>query len=90
MKFADGSTASATIVGRDPGTDLAVIKASGVSGKTPATLGSTTTVHVGDTVLAIGSPLGLDGSVSSGHRLGAAPHRRAGQRDRQRVRRLGE
>jgi putative serine protease PepD len=66
VKFADGSTASATIVGRDPGTDLAVIKASGVSGKTPATLGSTTTVHVGDTVLAIGSPLGLDGSVSSG------------------------
>jgi putative serine protease PepD len=66
VKFADGTTASATIVGRDPGTDLAVIKASGVSGKTPATLGSTSTVHVGDTVLAIGSPLGLDGSVSSG------------------------
>jgi putative serine protease PepD len=66
VKFADGSTASASIVGRDPGTDLAVIKASGVSGKTPATLGSTAGVHVGDTVLAIGSPLGLDGSVSSG------------------------
>ncbi len=66
VKFSDGTTASATIVGRDPGTDLAVIKASGVSGKTPATLGSTSTVHVGDTVLAIGSPLGLDGSVSSG------------------------
>ncbi len=66
VKFADGTTAPATIVGRDPGTDLAVIKASGVSGKTPATLGSTSTVHVGDTVLAIGSPLGLDGSVSSG------------------------
>jgi putative serine protease PepD len=66
VKFADGTTASATIVGRDPDTDLAVIKASGVSGKTPATLGSSNSVHVGDTVLAIGSPLGLDGSVSSG------------------------
>jgi putative serine protease PepD len=66
VKFADGSTASASIVGRDPATDLAVIKASGVSGKTPATLGSTAGVHVGDAVLAIGSPLGLDGSVSSG------------------------
>jgi putative serine protease PepD len=66
VKFADGTTAPATIIGRDPDTDLAVIKASGVSGKTPATLGSTSTVHVGDTVLALGSPLGLDGSVSSG------------------------
>ncbi len=66
VKFNDGSTASASIVGRDPDTDLAVIKAAGVSGKKPATLGSTSTVHVGDTVLAIGSPLGLDGSVTSG------------------------
>jgi putative serine protease PepD len=66
VKFADGTTAAATIVGRDPDTDLAVIKATGVSGKTPATLGSTSTLHVGDTVLALGSPLGLDGSVSSG------------------------
>jgi putative serine protease PepD len=66
VKFSDGSTAPATIVGRDPDTDLAVIKASGVSGKTAATLGSTGTVHVGDTVLAIGSPLGLEGSVTSG------------------------
>jgi putative serine protease PepD len=66
VKFNDGSTASATIIGRDPDTDLAVIKAAGVSGKTPATLGSTSTLHVGDTVLAIGSPLGLEGSVTSG------------------------
>jgi putative serine protease PepD len=66
VKFSDGSTASATILGRDPDTDLAVIKASGVSGKKPATLGSTGSVHVGDTVLALGSPLGLEGSVTSG------------------------
>jgi putative serine protease PepD len=66
VKFSDGSTAGAQILGRDPATDLAVIKATDVSGKTPASLGSTTNVHVGDTVLAIGSPLGLEGSVSSG------------------------
>ncbi|MCW2546176.1 MAG: HtrA2 peptidase [Mycobacterium sp.] len=66
VKFSDGSTAAAQIMGRDPATDLAVIKATGVSGKTPATLGTTSTLHVGDAVLAIGSPLGLEGSVSSG------------------------
>ena len=66
VKFSDGTTAAASILGRDPATDLAVIKAKGVSGRTPATLGSMSGVHVGDTVLAIGSPLGLDGSVSSG------------------------
>ena len=66
VKFSDGTTAAATILGRDPATDLAVIRAEDVSGKTPATLASMSTVHVGDSVLAIGSPLGLDGSVSSG------------------------
>jgi putative serine protease PepD len=66
VKFSSGKTANATIVGRDPSSDIAVIKASGVSGLTPATLGSTSSLHVGDTVLAIGSPLGLDGSVTSG------------------------
>jgi putative serine protease PepD len=66
VKRSDGSTASATIVGRDPSADLAVIKMSGVSGLPVATLGSSSDLHVGDTVLAIGSPLGLEGSVSSG------------------------
>jgi putative serine protease PepD len=66
VKFSDGTKAAATLVGRDPSVDLAVIKATGVSGLTPATLGDTSSVHVGDTVLALGSPLGLDGSVSAG------------------------
>jgi putative serine protease PepD len=66
VKFADGRTASARILGRDPTVDLAVIRASNISGVTPATLGTTKSVHVGDTVLAIGSPLGLEGSVTSG------------------------
>ncbi len=66
VTFSDGSTAAAEIVGRDPATDLAVIQAQDVSGMTPATLGSSADLNVGDTVLAIGSPLGLDGSVSAG------------------------
>ncbi|MBN2622140.1 MAG: trypsin-like peptidase domain-containing protein [Acidimicrobiales bacterium] len=66
VTFADGTSADADIVGRDPATDLAVIEAQGVSGLTPARLGSSGDLHVGDTVLAIGSPLGLDGSVSAG------------------------
>jgi putative serine protease PepD len=66
VTFSDGKTAKANIVGRDTSTDLAVIKASGVSGLKPATFGNSDSVHVGDTVLAIGSPLGLEGSVSAG------------------------
>jgi putative serine protease PepD len=66
VTFSDGTTADAEIVGRDPATDLAVIQAQDVSGLTPATLGSSDDLNVGDTVLAIGSPLGLDGSVTSG------------------------
>jgi putative serine protease PepD len=66
VKFSDGTTADAEILGRDPSTDLAVIKADGVSGLKAATLGSVDDVQVGETVLAIGSPLGLEGSVSSG------------------------
>lgn len=66
VKLSDGRTAKATIIGRDPSSDLAVIRAPGLSGLKPATLGSSASLHVGDTVLAIGSPLGLDGSVTSG------------------------
>jgi len=64
--FADGKKATATIVGTDPRTDLAVIKASGVSGLKKATFGKSADMQVGDTVLALGSPLGLQGSVTSG------------------------
>jgi putative serine protease PepD len=66
VTFSDGSEADARILGRDPATDLAVIQAEDVSDLTAAKLGSSADLHVGDTVLAIGSPLGLDGSVSAG------------------------
>ncbi|GAA4435742.1 trypsin-like peptidase domain-containing protein [Phytohabitans houttuyneae] len=66
LTFADGKTANAKVVGTDPRTDLAVVKAEGVSGLSAATFGDSDGMQVGDTVLAIGSPLGLDGSVTSG------------------------
>jgi putative serine protease PepD len=64
--FADGKKATASIVGTDPRTDLAVVKATGISGLHPARFGSSANMQVGDTVLAIGSPLGLEGSVTAG------------------------
>ncbi len=57
----------ADIVGRDPETDLAVIKVrTGGKALVPATLGSSGNLVVGDPVVAIGSPLGLAGTVTSG------------------------
>jgi putative serine protease PepD len=53
-------------VDRDPTSDLAVIQATGVSGLTPATLGDSTSVQVGEQVVAIGAPLGMSNTVTSG------------------------
>ncbi|RLK13546.1 putative serine protease PepD [Micromonospora sp. M71_S20] len=66
VTFADGKTAEAKIVGTDPKTDLAVVKANGVSGLKAATFGDSDAMQVGDQVLALGSPLGLQGSVTAG------------------------
>ncbi|PZG20454.1 trypsin, partial [Spongiactinospora gelatinilytica] len=66
VRFNDGRTAKATVKGTDPATDLAVLQASGVSGLTAASLGDSDRLKVGDSVLAIGSPLGLAGSVTAG------------------------
>jgi len=64
--FQNGSTATAQIVGRDPSSDIAVIRAQGVSGLTPLPLGNSDAVRVGQQVVAVGSPLGLGGSVTTG------------------------
>jgi putative serine protease PepD len=66
VSFNDGTDAQAHIVGRDPLTDLAVIQAEGVSGLNPATLGTSSSLRVGEQVVAIGSPFGLDSTVTSG------------------------
>jgi putative serine protease PepD len=65
VTLADGTAAGATLVGTDPDTDLAVIKAR-VTGLPVATLGRSGNLQVGDPVVAIGSPLGLKGTVTSG------------------------
>ncbi|GIG85950.1 trypsin-like peptidase domain-containing protein [Plantactinospora endophytica] len=64
--FADGKNADAKVIGTDPKTDLAVVKAEGLSGLTAAKFGDSDAMQVGDQVLALGSPLGLQGSVTAG------------------------
>ncbi|MEV0339635.1 trypsin-like peptidase domain-containing protein [Nocardia sp. NPDC050713] len=66
VMFSDGSSAPATLVGADPVSDLAVIKVQGKSGLTPIELGSSSNLQVGQPVIAIGSPLGLAGTVTTG------------------------
>ena len=66
VTFANGQTAPFTVVGTDPAGDLAVVRAQGVSGLTPITVGSSKDVKVGEQVVAIGSPLGLQGTVTTG------------------------
>jgi putative serine protease PepD len=64
--FSSGKIANATVVGRDPTTDIAVIKAGGVSGLPTATLGDSGALQVGQNVVAIGAPFQLSGTVTSG------------------------
>ncbi|ALG05970.1 S1C family serine protease [Kibdelosporangium phytohabitans] len=63
--FADGSDASFEVVGADPLSDLAVLSASGDI-PPPATLGDADQLEVGQLVVAVGNPLGLNGSVTAG------------------------
>jgi putative serine protease PepD len=67
VMFSDGSKYSASLVGADPSTDLAVIKVDAPSSKLhPLTIGDSSKLAVGDGVVAIGSPFGLDETVTSG------------------------
>jgi putative serine protease PepD len=66
VTFADGKTSTFTIVGIDPASDIAVVRAKGASGLTPITLGSSANLRVGQDVVAVGSPLGLEGTVTTG------------------------
>lgn len=65
--FSDGSTASAKVVGQDPGDDLAVIKVDVSADRLhPLSLGDSSSVEVGQLVIAIGNPFDLHNSVTSG------------------------
>ncbi len=67
VTFGDGKTYTATVVGKDTSTDVAVLKVSAPASElSPLTLGDSSTVAVGDGVVAIGDPFGLDDSVTSG------------------------
>ncbi len=66
VAFDDGSYADARVLGTDPLTDTAVIQAEGVSGLTAATIGQSANLDVGQEVVAIGSPFGLESTVTSG------------------------
>jgi putative serine protease PepD len=81
IRFSDGSTRKARLVGEDPSTDLAVVKVDAPeSFLEPLLLGDSSQVEVGDGVVAMGSPFGFEGTVTSGivsalHRQMQAPNR---------------
>ena len=66
IKTSDGKVYAATIVGTDPTNDLAVIKVHPLGSLTPAAFANSDKLNVGDNVVAIGAPLGLDATVTSG------------------------
>ena len=65
VSLQDGRTVDADVVGMSPAYDLAVLDVD-LTGLTPLALGDSDDVVVGDPVVAVGSPLGLDGTVTSG------------------------
>lgn len=67
VTFADGSEKEARLVGRDPDSDLAVIKVEAAPGElTAVSLADSETLQVGQIVIAIGNPFGLEGSMTTG------------------------
>jgi len=66
VSFHDGTKADGEVVGTDPLTDTALVQAKDVDGLTPATIGKSANLDVGEQVVAVGSPYGLDATVTSG------------------------
>jgi len=79
--LSDGRSAPAKILGRDTSDDLAVIKVSGLSNLTAATFARSSQLTVGQPVVAIGAPLGLSDTVTSGIVSNTARPVRAGDND---------
>jgi putative serine protease PepD len=85
----DGRRLAADVVGRDPGRDIAVLRVDPSAGLRPLALAQRGTTKVGAPVLAVGSPLGLSGTVTAGIvsaldrevRLGKGPRQKAVQTD---------
>ena len=66
VQLGDGATQNAEIVGTDPSTDIALLKVDDTNGVSALPLGDSDQVRVGDPVIAIGNPFGLDRTVTSG------------------------
>ncbi|MGQ4433948.1 S1C family serine protease [Streptomyces sp. SAS_260] len=66
VRFSGGQTVKGEVVGRDVGYDLAVVRVHGVRGLRAMPLGNSDNVRVGDPVVAIGAPFGLDNTVTAG------------------------
>jgi putative serine protease PepD len=81
VSLADGRTVAAKIVGRDTSDDLAVIKIDGVDNLPAATFAKSSSLSVGQTVVAVGAPLGLSDTVTSGIVSNVARPVRAGDND---------
>ena len=64
--FTDGQVVPVALVGTAPAADIAVLRASGASGLLPAMLGDSDQLRQGQPVVAVGSPLGLSGTVTTG------------------------
>ena len=66
VRMADGTKTTGKVLGEDPSTDVAVVKITPTSGMVVATLATGITTQVGETAIAIGSPFGLDQTVTAG------------------------
>src|SRR5829696_6611063 len=66
VQLGDGAEQDAQVVGSDPSSDIALLKVDDTEGADPLPLGDSSKVQVGDPVVAIGNPFGLDRTVTSG------------------------